>query len=151
MTAAALRTPLAAFFGLLLLLCGVSSCGDGGSSGSSPKPIEAGTRAPLDVVNDRMSAYNRHDLRAFTATYAPEVEFFTYPDKSLGRGHEHLRSIFEPMFERGVVQVTVHHQVAKDSYVINHETVDERGTQTEYVSIYEVRGDLIQSVRFVRD
>lgn len=98
-----------------------------------------------------MSAYNRHDLGAFMETYADEVELFTYPDRSLGQGKEHLRSIFEPMFEAGVVQVTVHHQIAKDGYVINHETVTEGDTQTEYVSIYEVRGDLIQSVRFVRD
>ena len=34
---------------------------------------------------------------------------------------------------------------------VNHETVNEGDTATEYVSIYEVRGGLIQSVRFVRD
>ncbi len=105
----------------------------------------------MEVVNDRMSAYNRHDVDAFLATYADGVEVFTYPETSLGRGKEHLRSIFEPMFEEGLVHVTVHHQIAKDSYVINHETVASGDTQTEYVSIYEVRGDLIQSVRFVRD
>lgn len=98
-----------------------------------------------------MSAYNRHDLDAFLETYAEGVELFTYPDKSLGRGKQHLRSIFEPMFEEGLVQVTVHHQLAKDSYVVNHETVDDGDKQTEYISVYEVRGDLIRSVRFVRD
>lgn len=98
-----------------------------------------------------MSAYNEHDLDAFMATYADGVEVFTYPDKSLGKGKDHLRSIFAPMLAEGSVQVEIHHQIAKDGYVVNHETVTSSGKPTEYVSIYEVRDGLIQSVRFVRD
>ena len=98
-----------------------------------------------------MSTYNSHDLDAFLELYAEGVEVFTYPDRSLGGGVDHMRSIFAPMFEEGEVHVTIHHQIAKDSYVVNHETVSAGGSTTEYVSIYEVRDGLIQSVRFVRD
>ncbi|MFT4710073.1 MAG: hypothetical protein ACJAZ8_000729 [Planctomycetota bacterium] len=98
-----------------------------------------------------MSAYNRHDIDAFLDLYSDEVEVLSYPDKSLGQGKQHMRSIFAPMSEEGVGQVTIHHQIAKDSYVVNHETVTHGDTTTEYVSIYEVRGGLIQSVCFVRD
>lgn len=108
-------------------------------------------RSPLEVVNQRMGAYNDHDLSSFMAAYAEDIGIFTYPAKSLGKGKKHLRSIFEPMFEEGTVQVEVHHQIAKDSYVVNHETVREGEKATEYVSIYEVRNGLIQSVSFVRD
>ena len=55
------------------------------------------------------------------------------------------------MFKEKNVKVTIHHQISKDSYVINHETVTDGEKKTEYVSIYEVRGGLIRSVRFVRD
>lgn len=109
------------------------------------------SQSPLDVVNYRMSAYNRHDLPSFMAVYSEDIEVFTYPNKSLGKGKKHLRSIFEPMLQEGVVQVDIHHQIVKDSFVVNHETVSYGGTTTEYISIYEVRDGLIKTVRFVRD
>ncbi len=139
------------FLTFALTLGSLHACGEGGPSSRASGRNAAEDRPPLEVVNQRMSAYNRHDLGAFLETYSDGVEVFTYPDKSLGKGKEHLRSIFEPMFEQGSVQVVIHHQIAKDGYVVNHETVNDGDTATEYVSIYEVRGGLIQSVRFVRD
>ncbi len=108
-------------------------------------------RSPLDTVNLRMEAYNNHDMDTFLGTYADGVTIYTYPDTELGKGKAHLRSIFESMFEEESVRVEIHHQIAKDAYVINHETVSYDGSETEYVSIYEVRDGLITSVRFVRD
>ena len=109
------------------------------------------TLSPLAIVNLRMQAYNSHNLEAFLNTYSEEIEIFTYPDKSLGKGKNHIRRLFEPMFEEGSISVEIHHQIAKDGYVINHETVMNENKKTEYVSIYEVRDGLITSVRFVRD
>ncbi len=133
-------------------------CGQGASSSGSAQQDDSVLRVepdldatPLDIVNRRMSAYNRHDLGAFMDLYADGIEIFNYPNRSLGGGRDHLRSIFEPMFQEGAIQVEIHHQIAKDSYVVNHETVTYGDTTTEYVSIYEVRGGLIRSVRFVRD
>ena len=105
----------------------------------------------LDVVNMRMQAYNEHDLNKFLGTYAEDVKIYAYPDRHLGTGKSHLRSIFEPMFKDGIVSVEIHYQAAKDSYVINHETVDYGDKETEYISIYEVRNGKIISVRFVSD
>ncbi|MEM7734907.1 MAG: nuclear transport factor 2 family protein [Deinococcota bacterium] len=106
---------------------------------------------PLDVVNKRMHAYNQHQLDDFLATYAEDVSIFTYPDTLLGKGKDHLNMLFAEMFAEGAVEVVIHQQIVKDSYVINHETVSYNGQETEYVSIYEVRDGHIQSVRFVRD
>ena len=116
----------------------------------NPKSVDA-SATPLEIVNRRMAAYNRHDLQAFLDLYDDGIEIFGYPDRSLGKGTEHIRRIFEPLFQEGVVQVEIHQQITKDSYVVNHETVNYGDSTTEYVSIYEVRGGLIQSVRFVRD
>lgn len=107
--------------------------------------------SPLAVVNKRMDAYNKHDLKSFLETYAENVEVFTYPTKSLAKGKKHLESIFEPMFKEGAVQVTIHTQLENDSYVINHETVEYLGKKTKYLSIYKVENNLITEVRFVRD
>jgi len=105
----------------------------------------------LEIVNRRMQAYNNHDIEDFMALYAEDVEIYTYPDLLLGKGKAHLQSLFEPMFDQKSVQIEIHHQIAKDSFVINHETVTDGDSKTEYVSIYEVKNNLIQSVRFVRD
>lgn len=107
--------------------------------------------SPLIVVNKRMDAYNKHDLKSFLDTYAENVEVYTYPTKSLAKGKEHLKTIFEPMFNEGAVHVTVHTQLENDSYVINHETVEYLGKKTKYLSIYKVENNLITEVRFVRD
>ncbi len=112
---------------------------------------EEARRSPLEVVNLRMQAYNEHDLERFLSTYSEDVEIFTYPDKSLGKGKKRLRNLFEDLFKEGSPQVDIHHQITKDGYVVNHETVVSGGKETEYVSIYEVRQGLIRSVRFVRD
>lgn len=112
---------------------------------------QAVSRSPLETVEVRMQAYNDHDLEVFLGTYSQDVEIFTYPDRSLGKGKKRLRSLFEDMFQDPTLRVEIHHQIAKDGYVVNHETVTSRDGETEYVSIYEVRDGLIRTVRFVRD
>lgn len=120
-------------------------------AGGSVACAEKQLRSPLETVNLRMAAYNNHDIEGFLSMYSDDVTIYTYPDKELAQGKEHLRSIFEPMFKEQTVSVEIHHQLTKDGYVINHETVNYNDSKTEYISIYEVRNDLITSVRFVRD
>ena len=139
------------FVAAALILAPLLGCSQDAPSVGTAKADPSASHLPLDVVNARMAAYNGHDIDAFMATYGDGIEVFTYPDQSLGKGRAHMRSIFEPMLEEGVVQVEIHHQIAKDSFVVNHETVTTGDSATEYVSIYEVRDGLIQSVCFVRD
>ena len=119
-----------------------------GSSAETPDKLRSDA---LKIVDQRMIAYNDHDIERFMALYSDDIEIYTYPDQLLGQGKKHLRKLFEPMFEEGVVNVKIHGQFVKDSYVVNHETVDYGESETEYVSVYEVRDGLIRSVRFVRD
>jgi hypothetical protein len=98
-----------------------------------------------------MSYYNAHDLENFLGTYSSDVTIYTYPDKLLGSGIDHMQMLFAPMFEAGNVHVEIQHQLVSDSYVINEEMVTYDGKDTRYVSIYEVKQGKIQSVRFVRD
>lgn len=141
------RAATVTLLALLLQSCQPQAADLGDTEASS----ERANHSPLEIVNLRMQAYNEHDLDLFLSTYAEDVKIFTYPDRSLGGGKKHIKSIFEEMFREGSVRVDIHHQIAKDSYVINHETVVSGDEETEYVSIYEVRKGLIRSVRFVRD
>lgn len=107
---------------------------------------------PLAVVNERMRAYNAHDLKAFLKVYSDDIQIFTYPNQPLGqKGKEHLKSIFAPMFKEGNVSVEIHQQIVQGKYVINHETVTYEGSAKKYVSIYEVEAGLVTSVQFVRE
>lgn len=109
-------------------------------------------KAPLDVVNARMAAYNNHDLTSFLNTYSDSIQIFTYPNIPLGKpGKEHLAFIFEPMFKEKSVSVKIHSQITQGKYVINHETVTYEKKEQKYVSIYEVENGLIKSVQFLRE
>ena len=110
------------------------------------------SQPPITIVNQRMEAHNNHDLSAFLALYSDEIQIYDYPDIRIGRkGKAHLQSIFEPLFAAAAVSVKIHSQIEQGRYVINEETVTRQGEEIRYVSIYEVNGDLITSVRFVRD
>jgi hypothetical protein len=106
---------------------------------------------PLEIVNKRMKLYNEHNLTEFIKLYAEDVRIYTYPEKLLNQGAENIASIFKPKFKEKSISVEIVSQMYNGSHVINHEIVTEKGKQTKYISIYEVRNGKIQSVRFVRD
>jgi len=110
------------------------------------------TTKPIDIVNARMDAYNKHDIKAFLETYSEEIQIFDYPNTPIGKkGKAHINMIFSPMFKEGKIHVKIHHQINQGNYVINHETVTYGDKETKYVSIYEIENGLIKSVRFVRE
>lgn len=107
---------------------------------------------PLSVVNQRMKAYNDHNIEAFLKVYSDEIQIFTFPNIPLGqKGKEHLKNIFDPMFKEGKISVVVHEQIVQGNYVINHETVTYDDKPQKYVSIYEVEKGLIKNVQFIRE
>ncbi len=106
---------------------------------------------PLGVVNKRTKALADHDFGDFMSTYAENVEIFVYPDKPLGKGKEHIRTLFAPMFKAGEVEIEVTHQLVSDSFVVCESTISFADKSETTVAVYEVRDGLIQSVRFLRD
>ena len=109
------------------------------------------TQTPLEIVNKRMDYYNQHNFIEFIKLYSPEVEVYTYPDELLATGTANITSIFEPKFNAKSLRVEIVSQMHNGNHVINHEIVSENGIKTKYISIYEVKDNLIKSVRFVRD
>ena len=59
--------------------------------------------------------------------------------------------LFAPMFKRGDVEVEVTQQLVSDSFVVCESTISFDDKSETTIAIYEVRGGLIQSVRFLRD
>lgn len=108
-------------------------------------------KTPLEIVNKRMLLYNQHNFSEFIKLYDDEVKIYTYPDQLLATGTKHIASIFEPKFTSKSISVKIVSQMHHGDYVINHEIVTEKGLETKYISIYEVKEGLIKSVKFVRD
>ena len=119
----------------------------------SPVPVLAqqAEQTPLSVVNKRTKALADHDFSEFMSTYAEDVQLFVYPDKLLGKGKEHVRMLFAPMFKDGNIEVQVAHQLVSDGFVVCESTISFSDKSETTIAIYEVRNGLIQSVRFVRD
>jgi hypothetical protein len=105
----------------------------------------------LDIVNQRMYFYNHHNFEKFINLYSDSIKVYTYPEKLLATGKDNLTSIFQPKFSAKSIRVKIVNQISNGDYVINQEIVTENGTDTKYVSIYEVKNDLITSVKFLRD
>ena len=123
-----------------------------GVATDNPKRKLEKKSSALDIVNQRMAAYNKHDISKLMDTYSDDIQVYTYPNLRIGKkGKAHIRSIFEPLFKEGDVSVTIHKQISQGRYVVNEETVKQKGKTIRYVSIYEVKDGLIKSVRFIRE
>lgn len=109
---------------------------------------------PTDLAQAQLDAYNAHDLERFVACYHPDVEVRDFPAGTLRiEGHDAMRARYAPMFEKGIVHADVVKRVAQGAVVIDEESVRglrEADDLVEAVAIYEVEGELIRRVWFVR-
>ena len=96
---------------------------------------------PEQVVDRHLDAFNRHDLEAFLATYAPGAILYDHPDKVRQSGAVEIRKTYGALFgSNPMLQVTVSSRILQGPFVVDHETVtgiagSPPGTQ---IVIYEV-------------
>ena len=105
------------------------------------------------VVQAQLEAYNRRDLDAFAATYAPDIRGYNYPDQATFAGLDSLRAGYARLFASApALRATVLQRIVQGRFVIDHEEVTglPNGRTVRAVAIYEVRSGLITSVRFLR-
>ncbi len=135
------------FAALLFVLPTVGSAeSDGPETSSTPSAVE---QAALDKVAQRIAGYNSHDIDAFLAAHAEEVQIYEYPDRKIGVGREHLQRIFGPQFALGQGHVEVQQQIAIGNRVISYEyaTIDQEVERL--VVVYTVENGEITSFRLI--
>jgi hypothetical protein len=120
------------------------------SSQMQASAVDAPGRTPLETVRLRMERYNERQLDPIMELYGDDVVIYKYPDQLLGKGKAHLHNVLEGTF-RDSTPVTIKRQFVQGNYVVSEERVTYAGTAKQFISIYEVRDGLIQSVRFIRD
>jgi hypothetical protein len=113
------------------------------------------SQVPESVVLRQLEAYNAHDVEAFAATYAEDVELFDFPATPLApKGKEGLKARYAQRFkENPDLHANAKAQMLSGPYVIHREKLTglaDRKEALEVVAIYLVKDGLIRKVWFLR-
>jgi hypothetical protein len=108
---------------------------------------------PADLAQRQLDAYNAHDLDAFCACYAEDVQVYALPTMALtleGRAALHAR--YGPYFEaKRPHAALVGARLALGTMAIDVEAVRlADGTEVDAIALYHVADGLIQRVWFIR-
>lgn len=135
----------------LLVLLLTAACAAAGTRSAAPV---RGTSEAERVVQAQLEAYNRRDIDAFAATYAPDVVLYTYPDRVMSRGVDALRREYGEFFRQApALNARIENRIVQGRFVIDREIVTGMPGQTApltAVAIYEVRNGRIQNVWFIQ-
>ena len=106
------------------------------------------------IVQRQLEAYNAHDIDAFVATYADDVQLFELPDKVLMRGAAQLRERYAERFRDTLLHADIVNRIAIGDTVVDHErvrlTLPQGPSTVEAIAIYQVRDGKIINVWFRR-
>ena len=131
----------------LLFLCACSV-----SVQRTPPP--AAVTAEERVVQAQVDAFNRRDVDAFMAHYAPNAIHFGFPSDTTFAGAARIRAHYAELFsdpDASRLHATVRKRMVQGRYVIDEEYIVGLPADDPHVSviIYEVVGGLIRNVWFV--
>jgi putative hydrolase of HD superfamily len=136
-----------AFVLLLLAACSVSV--ERGPSPSAPSEAER-------VVQAQVDAFNRRDVDAFMAGYAPDAIHWAHPADTTFAGAARIRAHYTELFsdpDASRLHATVRSRMVKGRFVIDEEYIVGLPADDPHVSviIYEVRDGLIRNVWFIEE
>ena len=111
------------------------------------------TPSALHIVQAQLEAYNRRDIEALLATYAPDAEQFALHGERMTKGHAEMRPRFlarfaEPDLHARLVSRAVMANAVVDVEIITRNFPEGRGT-LEMLCVYEVAEGRIQKASFL--
>jgi hypothetical protein len=132
---------------LLLAACTVRV--ERGPSASAGPPSEAER-----VVQAQVDAFNRRDVEAFMATYAPGAIHWEYPADTVFAGAARIRAHYTELFadpDASRLHATVRSRMVKGRFVIDEEYIVGLPADDPHVSviIYEVVDGRIRNAWFM--
>jgi hypothetical protein len=111
------------------------------------------TTLPAALAQRQLDAYNAHDLEAFLACYADDVEVFELPSMScILRGTDALRGRYGPYFAQHQPRA----RLASERLVLGTMAIDPEdvvradGSRLQAIALYHVDGGLIRRVWFIQ-
>ncbi|MGZ5190312.1 MAG: amidohydrolase family protein, partial [Flavisolibacter sp.] len=113
------------------------------------EPDSIFTSSPEELVDLQLLAYNAHNLEAFLAPYAEDVEVYRFPNKLLTKGKEAMRKSYEFIETTPRLYCRLINRIVQGNMVIDQEEVWGFGDKPFYgLAIYEVKDGRIQKVYF---
>lgn len=114
--------------------------------------MSAGPGSPRDLANRQLVAYNARDLDAFCALFADDVIVHDVPTGvATLSGMEAFRANYARRFSSPDLHCEILSRMDLGDFAIDRERVTGvPGAPLDVIAIYEVRGGLIRSVRFIR-
>jgi imidazolonepropionase-like amidohydrolase len=106
---------------------------------------------PEALAQEQLNAYNAHNLDAFLAPYAEDVEIYIFPNQLRSKGKADMRKNYEFITKTPGLYCRLLNRIVQGNTVIDHEEVYRDGEKPHYaVAIYKVEGGRIKQVHFIR-
>ncbi|HZM78789.1 MAG TPA: nuclear transport factor 2 family protein [Candidatus Limnocylindrales bacterium] len=103
---------------------------------------------PEAVVQRQLEAYNAHDLEAYLATFAEDVQLERHGEVTVGL--EAMRARYAPIFAAGRCRAEISARMRQGEWIVDRETAYGLGPEPVRVLVaYRVRGGVIDRVRFM--
>lgn len=104
------------------------------------------------AVEQQVAAYNARDIEAFLAPYADSVMLYTFPHTLISKGREAMRQRYLSLFSRAPrLHCEIVGRLVEGNTIIDQERVTGvGGTALTGVAIYQMEGEKISKVYFVR-
>lgn len=119
------------------------------NKGIPDKPGSFVASTPAMLVQQQLNAYNAHDLEAFLAPYADDVELFMFPDKPAMKGKEEMRRQYQFITKVPALYCQLQNRIVQGNMVIDHEKVSGFGDKPlEAIVIYVIEEEKIRKVYF---
>ncbi len=121
------------------------------NKGVAIKPNSVLKPTPAELADQQLLAYNAHNLEAFLAAYAEDVEVYDWATNKLRmKGKEEMRKGYAFLNNEGKRHCNLLNRIVQGNIVIDHEEIlTERGTFYA-VAIYEIKDGKIAKVWFPR-
>ena len=106
---------------------------------------------PIALAQRQLNGYNFRNIEAFLEPYAEDVEVFVLPDKLLFKGKEEMRKAYSTRFDNTPdLHFELMNRIVQGNMVIDKERIQEGGKKREAVAMFQVEGNKIKKVYFIR-
>ncbi|HEY0730899.1 MAG TPA: amidohydrolase family protein, partial [Chitinophagaceae bacterium] len=119
------------------------------NKGAAHDPVSVHKPAPVELADQQLLAYNAHNLEAFLAPYAEDVQIYDFPGKLDVMGKDNMRKTYVFLNNTPKLYCRLLNRIVQGNIVIDHEEVWGFGDKPFYgIAIYEIEGDKIKRVYF---
>jgi hypothetical protein len=107
--------------------------------------------SPVELADQQLLAYNAHNLDAFLAAYAEDVEIYDLNTNTLRtKGKADMRKRYDFLNNPGKLHCNLLNRIVQGNIVIDHEEIITDRGKFYAVAIYEIKDGKIAKVWFTR-